>query len=62
MILCLFCSTLIADSLDSLDERVKAFFKKCAQPNLKQETKEEEYKKIQEVSFVLFGCPLILLD
>lgn len=35
-------------TLDSLDERVKAFFKKCAQPNVKQETKDEDYKKIQE--------------
>ena len=39
-----------SDTLDSLDEQVKAFFKKCAQPNVKPEWKDEQFKKIQDVS------------
>ncbi|KAK7499909.1 hypothetical protein BaRGS_00008757 [Batillaria attramentaria] len=38
----------VQNALDSLDEQVKAFFKKCQQPNIKPEWKEEQYKKIQE--------------
>lgn len=42
----------VADRLDSLDEQVKVFFKKCLQPNVKPEWKEEQYKKILEVGDV----------
>ncbi|PVD24325.1 hypothetical protein C0Q70_14805 [Pomacea canaliculata] len=38
----------VQNRLDSLDEQVKVFFKKCLQPNVKPEWKEEQYKKILE--------------
>ncbi len=37
--------------MDSMDERVKAFFKKCQTGvNIKQELKDEQFKKLKEVS------------
>ena len=36
------------DALDELDERVKSFFKKCTQPNAKQEWKDEQFEKIKK--------------
>lgn len=50
-----------SDTLDSLEEQVKVFFKKCAQPNVKQEWKDEQFKKIHEVSFKV-GCKKYILD
>ena len=37
------------DSLDGLDERVTSFFKKCTQPNVKTDWKEEQFGKIKKV-------------
>ena len=37
--------------MDSVDERVKTFFKKCQTgQNLKQEFKDEQFKKLKEVN------------
>jgi hypothetical protein len=44
---------LFADALDNLDERVKNFFKKCTQPNMKVEWKDEQFKLIKQVTFTL---------
>lgn len=46
--------------MDNLDERVKNFFKKCTQPNIKGELKDEQYKQIKQVNtdwvnFVVLG-------
>ncbi|XP_069142606.1 inhibitor of growth protein 3-like [Argopecten irradians] len=38
----------VQNALDSLDERVKTFFKKCIQSNVKSESKEEEFEKIKQ--------------
>ncbi|XP_005100568.1 inhibitor of growth protein 3 [Aplysia californica] len=38
----------VSNTLDTLDENVKAFFKKCLQANCKKEWKEEQFKKIKE--------------
>lgn len=50
----------MTDALDNLDERVKNFFKKCTQPNIKGELKDEQYKQIKQVNtdwvnFVVLG-------
>ena len=42
------CST---DALDTLDERLNSFFKKCIQPNVKTEWKDEQFAKIKQVQF-----------
>ena len=42
------CST---DALDTLDERLNSFFKKCIQPNVKTEWKDEQFAKIKQVKF-----------
>lgn len=48
----------MTDALDNLDERVKNFFKKCTQPNIKGELKDEQYKQIKQVNtdWVMFCC------
>nr|XP_022301802.1 inhibitor of growth protein 3-like isoform X1 [Crassostrea virginica] len=38
----------VQNALDNLDERVKNFFKKCIQPNMKGEWKDEQYKQIKQ--------------
>lgn len=38
----------VQNALDNLDERVKNFFKKCTQPNMKGELKDEQYKQIKQ--------------
>ncbi|KAK3768346.1 hypothetical protein RRG08_031136 [Elysia crispata] len=38
----------VSNTLDTLEENVKAFFKKCQQPNCKKEWREEQFKKIKE--------------
>ncbi|KAL8566258.1 hypothetical protein ACOMHN_046759 [Nucella lapillus] len=38
----------VQNTLDSLDEQMKAFFKKCTQPNVKPEWKEEQFNKIKD--------------
>ncbi|CAL1541796.1 unnamed protein product [Lymnaea stagnalis] len=38
----------VSNTLDTLDENVKTFFKKCQQPNSKKEWREEQFKKIKE--------------
>ncbi|XP_052086724.1 inhibitor of growth protein 3-like isoform X1 [Mytilus californianus] len=38
----------VQNALDELDERVKSFFKKCTQPNAKQEWKDEQFEKIKK--------------
>ncbi|GFO43959.1 inhibitor of growth protein [Plakobranchus ocellatus] len=38
----------VSNTLDSLEENVKSFFKKCQQPNCKKEWREEQFKKIKE--------------
>ncbi|KAK7102868.1 inhibitor of growth protein 3-like [Littorina saxatilis] len=38
----------VQNTLDSLDEQVKSFFKKCTQPNVKPEWKDEQFKKIKD--------------
>ena len=46
---------LFSDALDSNDEKVKIFFKKCqAGQNLKQEFKDEQFKKLKEVRMSCF--------
>ncbi len=40
----------VSDAMDSIDDRVKAFFKKCQGcQNLKQEWKDEQFQKLKEV-------------
>ena len=40
----------LPDAMDSVDERVKMFFRKCQTgQNLKQEFKDEQFKKLKEV-------------
>ena len=43
---------IISDALDSLEERVKTFFIKCLQPNVKTEWREEQFQKIKQVSTI----------
>nr|AGZ94896.1 inhibitor of growth protein 3 [Ruditapes philippinarum] len=38
----------VQNSLDGLDERVTSFFKKCTQPNVKTDWKEEQFGKIKK--------------
>ncbi|XP_048740342.1 inhibitor of growth protein 3-like isoform X2 [Ostrea edulis] len=38
----------VQNALDNLDERVKNFFKKCTQPNMKMEWKDEQFKLIKQ--------------
>ncbi|XP_059148615.1 inhibitor of growth protein 3-like isoform X2 [Physella acuta] len=38
----------VSNTLDTLEESVKTFFKKCQQPNSKKEWREEQFKKIKE--------------
>ncbi|XP_062567846.1 inhibitor of growth protein 3-like isoform X2 [Saccostrea cucullata] len=38
----------VQNALDNLDERVKNFFKKCTQPNMKVESKDEQFKLIKQ--------------
>ena len=48
-------NALFSDALDNLDERVKTFFKKCTQPNMKQEWKDEQFKGIKQVRYTVNG-------
>ncbi|XP_050414546.1 inhibitor of growth protein 3 [Patella vulgata] len=41
----------VQNSLDSLDERVKAFFKKCLQSNQKHENKDDQFQEIKEAYY-----------
>ena len=45
----LICFLILLDALDTLDERLTSFFKKCIQPNVKSEWKEEQFDKIKQV-------------
>lgn len=38
----------VQNALDTLDERLNSFFKKCVQPNVKTEWKEEQFEKIKQ--------------
>ncbi|KAK0052411.1 inhibitor of growth protein 3 [Biomphalaria pfeifferi] len=38
----------VSNTLDTLNETVKTFFKKCMQPSVKKEWREEQFKKIKE--------------
>lgn len=38
------------DATDTLDDRTKQFFKKCVQSSVKKEWKDDQFKKIKEVS------------
>ena len=49
-----FLFLLFADALDTLDERLNSFFKKCVQPNVKTEWKEEQFEKIKQVKKLLY--------
>jgi len=41
------------DAMDSLDEKLKGFFKKCAvTPNLKPEVRDEQMGKIKQVRII----------
>ena len=42
----------LPDAMDSLDERVKTFFKKCSTPATKQENADEHFSKIKTVSLL----------
>ena len=43
----------MTDAMDSLDEKLKTFFKKCATtPNLKAEWRDEQMAKIKQVEIV----------
>jgi len=45
--------------MDSLEERVKGFFKKCGStPNLKQEWKDEQFGKVKEVEIIYCGSSI----
>ena len=44
-----FVFLILLDALDTLDERLTSFFKKCIQPNVKSEWKEEQFDKIKQV-------------
>ena len=47
---CLYSLFSDLDSMDSLEDRVKKFFEKCRTiPSLKQEWKDDHFKKIKEV-------------
>jgi len=46
----------LTDAMDSLDEKLKNFFKKCATtPNLKPEWKDEQMAKIKQVFVFTIG-------
>ncbi|XP_013400628.1 inhibitor of growth protein 3 [Lingula anatina] len=38
----------VQNAMDSLDDRTKTFFKKCQQPNVKQDWKDEQFDKIKQ--------------
>lgn len=38
----------VQNALDTLDERLNSFFKKCIQPNVKTEWKDEQFEKIKQ--------------
>lgn len=38
----------VQNALDTLDERLNSFFKKCIQPNVKAEWKDEQFEKIKQ--------------
>ena len=43
-----------SDAMDSLEDRLKKFFEKCNNSaSLKQEWKDEHFKKLKEVSMFL---------
>lgn len=47
----LFNSCLVySDTLDTLEESVKAYFRKCQQPNCRKDWREEQFNKIKVVS------------
>ena len=42
-----------SDALDGLDERVTSFFRKCTQPNIKSDWRDEQFGKIKKVHCVV---------
>ncbi|CAG5128288.1 unnamed protein product [Candidula unifasciata] len=45
----------VSNTLDTLEESVKAYFKKCQQPNCKKDWREEQFKKIKEEYYKALG-------
>ena len=54
---------IVTDAMDSLDEKLKNFFKKCATtPNLKAEWKDEQMAKIKQVNILSINYIIISLS